>query len=91
MNRHNPHRWVNFRPAPTGQDAIELPASLCAKVLLLNEMVRQRVKPAELARRLKTTAQQISRLTDLHHATKVDNVQEALQLFRNSSKAEPAP
>ena len=61
-----------------GQDAIELPASLCAKVLLLNEMVRQRVKPAELARRLKTTAQQISRLTDLHHATKVDNVQEAL-------------
>jgi len=34
---------------------IELPASLTAKVLLLNEMLRQKVRPAELARRIGTT------------------------------------
>jgi antitoxin HicB len=34
-----------------GQILIELPPSVGAKVLLLNEMLRQQVKPAELARR----------------------------------------
>ena len=34
-----------------GGKFVELPASLSAKVLLLNEMIRQRVRPAELARR----------------------------------------
>jgi hypothetical protein len=35
-----------------------------AKVLLLNEMIRQRVRPAELARRLQTTPQEVNRLTN---------------------------
>ena len=30
-----------------GQDFVELPASASAKVLLLNEMIRQRVRPAD--------------------------------------------
>lgn len=46
-------------PAPSkpkrGQNVIELPASLSAKALLLNEMVTQNIRPAELARRLNTT------------------------------------
>ncbi|MGJ3704668.1 type II toxin-antitoxin system HicB family antitoxin [Variovorax sp. AFSI2.2] len=66
------------RKVPKGKEAIELPASLCAKVLLLNEMIRQKVRPAELARKLNTTAQEVNRLTDLHHVTKVDTVQQAL-------------
>src|SRR3990167_1659783 len=48
-------------PAPSkakrGQNVIELPASLSAKVLLLNEMIAQKVRPVELARRLHTTPQ----------------------------------
>ena len=61
-----------------GKDCVELPASLAAKVLLLNEMVRQKVRPSELARKLHTSAQEVNRLTNLRHTTKVDAVQHAL-------------
>jgi antitoxin HicB len=70
-------------PAPSkarrGERLIELPASVSAKVLLLNEMVRQRVRPADLARRLHTTPQEITRLTDVRHRTRIDSIAAALQ------------
>lgn len=51
-------------PAPSkpkrGQHVVELPASLSAKILLLNEMVTQNIRPAELARRLNTTPQEVN-------------------------------
>ena len=62
-----------------GQYLVELPPSVAAKVLLLNEMLRQKVRPAELARRLGTTAQEVNRLTNLRHATKIDRVDAALR------------
>ncbi len=62
-----------------GQYAVELPASLSAKVLLLNVMVTQKVRPAELARRLKTTPQEINRLTNLRHTTRIDGIDFALR------------
>lgn len=73
------------RPVPMpskpkrGQAVVELPASVAAKVLLLNEMLRQKVRPIDLARRMGTTKQEINRLTDLRHATKIDRVDEALR------------
>lgn len=70
-------------PAPSkprrGQHVIELPASLSAKVLLLNEMIAQNVRPAELARRLKTTPQEVNRLTNIRHTTRIDSIAAALQ------------
>lgn len=66
------------RPVAKGRDAIEQPVSLSAKVLLLNEMVRQKVRPADLARKLHTSAQEVNRLTDLRHRTRVDSIQQAL-------------
>jgi len=70
-------------PAPSkpkrGQHLIELPASLSAKVLLVNEMVAQKIRPAELARRLQVTPQEVSRLIDVHHATKIDGIAVALK------------
>jgi antitoxin HicB len=66
------------KPAP-GQDVIELPASLAAKILLLNEMLAQNVRPAELARRLNTSPQEVTRLTDLRHKTRIDGIQSALR------------
>jgi len=70
-------------PAPSkarrGQDVIELPASLSAKILLLNEMLAQNVRPAELARRLSTTPQVINRLTNLQHTTRIDGIDAALR------------
>ena len=73
------------RPVPMpskpkrGQAVVELPASVAAKVLLLNEMLRQKVRPIDLARRMGTTKQEVNRLTDLRHATKIDRVDEALR------------
>jgi len=66
------------KPKPR-QHVVELPASLTAKVLLLNEMLRQKVRPAELARRIGTTPQEINRLTDIRHTTKIDRIEEALR------------
>ena len=62
-----------------GQHAIELPTSLSAKVLLLNEMVTQKIRPVELARRLNTTPQEVNRLTNLRHTTRIDGIAAALQ------------
>jgi len=50
-------------------------------VLLLNEMVKQKVRPSELARRLGTTAQEVDRLTQLKHATKIDGIDQALSVL----------
>jgi antitoxin HicB len=70
-------------PAPSkpkrGQHLVELPASYAAKVLLLNEMAAQKVRPAELARRLKVTPQEVNRLIDWHHTTKIDAIASALK------------
>lgn len=71
------------RPVPLpsrprrGEERIELPASLAAKVLLLNEMLAQKVSPAELARRLHTRAQDVQRVIDLAHVTKIDTIASA--------------
>lgn len=72
------------RPVPPpsrlepGERMVALPASVAAKVLLLNEMLAQKVGPSELARRLKTTPQVVNRLIELQHATKIDKVEQAL-------------
>ena len=50
------------------QEFVELPASISAKVLLLNEMIRQQVRPAELARRLQTTPQEVNRLKSIRNS-----------------------
>ncbi|WP_455853141.1 type II toxin-antitoxin system HicB family antitoxin [Pantoea endophytica] len=67
-------------PAPSskGEVFVEVPASVAAKVLLLNEVVRQGVSNAELARMVGTRPQEITRVFDLNHATKIDTIQKAL-------------
>ena len=75
----------DMRPVPMpskprkGQAVVELSPSVAAKVLLLNEMLRQRVRPIDLARRLGTTKQEVNRLTNLRHPTKIDRIDEALR------------
>ena len=62
-----------------GQYLVDLPLSVSAKVLLLNEMLRQKVRPAELARRLGTTPQEVNRLTNIRHTTRIDRVDAAMR------------
>lgn len=72
------------RPVPmpsepgTDHQIIELPVSLSAKVLLLNEMLAQHVTQSELARRLRVTPQHVQRIVNLEHTTKIDTIAIAL-------------
>ena len=58
---------------------IDLPPSVGAKVLLLNEMLAQGTRPADLARLMNIRPQEVNRLTTLRHATKIDTVADALK------------
>jgi antitoxin HicB len=62
-----------------GQPLVELPASVPAKALLLSEMLRQKVRPAELARRIGTTPQEVNRLTNIRHTSKIDGIAGAMK------------
>lgn len=71
-------RAVPMPSEPTeGQPVVALPALETAKVLLLNEMVSQGVRKAEMARRLDVHMPQIDRLFDLRHNTKIDFLEKA--------------
>lgn len=60
------------------QPVIELSASLWAKVLLLNAMVTEHVRPVDLARKLQVKPQDVSRLLRLRHPSKIDSIANAL-------------
>jgi antitoxin HicB len=62
-----------------GHRMVELPASVSAKVLLFNEMVGQKVRPADLAKRLSIPRQHVNRLLDPRHSTKIDGIATALK------------
>lgn len=68
-------------PLPTklkkGQEFVELSPSLWAKVLLLNEMLSQRLRPADLAKRLHVKPQVVTRLMNIKHPTKIDTISAA--------------
>lgn len=73
------------RPVPSpkaikGNDVawVEVPPSVWAKVLLLNAMIETCMPQAELARRMGIRRQDVQRLIDLHHATKIDTLANAL-------------
>lgn len=76
--------FEDSRPVPkaskakAGEELVEIPPSAWAKVLLLNEMATQQVRPAELARRLNTSPQEVNRLVNLKHVTKIDALAAAL-------------
>ncbi|HBP30058.1 MAG: type II toxin-antitoxin system HicB family antitoxin [Advenella sp.] len=59
------------------QPAVTLQALVTAKVLLMNEMLGQKVRKAELARRLDVHMPQVDRLFDLQHSTKLEFIESA--------------
>ncbi len=64
--------------AADGQPVIELSASLWAKVLLLNAMVSEHIRPVDLARKLQVKPQDVTRLLRLKHPSKIDSIANAL-------------
>lgn len=72
-------------PAPSspkkGERLIPLQPSVAAKVLLLNEMLALGMSQAELARRMGTKPQEVTRVLDLRHNTKIDTINQALSVM----------
>lgn len=72
-------RTVPTASAPAdGEHLVSLSSSVAVKILLLNEMISQKVTASDLARRMDTVPQHINRLIDLQHSTKIDTVERAL-------------
>jgi antitoxin HicB len=75
-------------PAPSrakaGQHSVEVSPGLAAKVLLLNEMLAQKVRPADLARRMKVTPQEVNRLTNLRYGSKIDGIAAAAKALNKT-------
>ena len=66
------------RAAP-GQQTIDLPPLVVAKVGLYQAMLTQGVRKADLARRLNVHLPQVDRLLDLRHKSKLEQVESALR------------
>jgi antitoxin HicB len=75
-------------PLPSAADAgdavVTLPALETAKVLLWNEMHAQKMRKADLARRLDVHMPQIDRLFDLGHSSKIEFVEQAAKALGKS-------
>lgn len=61
-----------------GERLVELPPSIAAKVLLLNDLVTSGTTNKELADRMGTRQQEVQRIVNLKHPTKIDTIAAAL-------------
>jgi antitoxin HicB len=62
-----------------GQKTVRPSALECAKLGLYQTMIEQGVKKSELARRLGWHLPQVDRLFDLRHASRLDQIESALE------------
>ncbi|MFA9499916.1 type II toxin-antitoxin system HicB family antitoxin [Mannheimia sp. E30BD] len=62
-----------------GQHTVPLSLLRSLKVLLLNEMLAQDIRKAEMARRLDVHMPQIDRLLDFRYPTKIDFIEKAFK------------
>ncbi|MBP8543053.1 MULTISPECIES: type II toxin-antitoxin system HicB family antitoxin [Citrobacter] len=60
---------------------VEIPLSVASKVLLLNAFLESKITQQELANRIGRPKQEITRLFDLKHTTKIDAVQIAARVL----------
>ncbi|WP_269499634.1 type II toxin-antitoxin system HicB family antitoxin [Castellaniella sp. S9] len=77
MDARRPIPAVSFDSGAT----VMLGTSATAKLLLANEMVRQGMRKADLARALGVHPPQVDRLLDLGHASKIEAVDAALSVL----------
>lgn len=68
-------------PAPgiITTDYVEVPLSVASKVMLLNTFIDSGLTQSELAKLMGIKRQEVTRIFDLHHSTKIDTIQKALQ------------
>jgi antitoxin HicB len=72
------HRAV---PTPSrtrsGEELVSLPISKAAKAMLLNEMISLGLRPIDLAQAMEVPRQEVNRILDLNHQTKIDTLERA--------------
>lgn len=56
---------------------VKLPLSVWLKVLLHNALLQKHITKAELARRMGLFPQQVTKITDFYHSTKLDTLENA--------------
>ena len=61
---------------------VTLPVLTAAKVRLYQEMYSSGVRKAELARRLRCHMRQVDRLLDIHHASRLDQIEAAFAALK---------
>lgn len=75
-------------PAPSrpakGQKVVEVPPLVAVKVQLWNEMHAQKLRKSDLARRLNVRMQQIERLFNTAHASKLNMIENAARALGKS-------
>lgn len=60
---------------------IQLPISISAKILLLNTMVSGNIRPVDLAKKMGIKPQEVNRIIDTGHTTKIDTIAKALSVL----------
>lgn len=65
-------------PGEVTGDYVEVPSSVAAKVIMLNAFIDSGLTQVELASRMGIKKQEVTRLFDLHHSTKIDTIQKAI-------------
>lgn len=73
-------------PIGEKQHAIALPATVTAKIALWNAMTENKVRVADLARKLGLSHPVASRLVDFEHNSKIEQVESALKALGTSIK-----
>ncbi len=61
-----------------GRPGVVLPAGVSAKILLWNAMLAAGLRKADLARRLGMSPTLVDRLLDLHHSSRIEQIEAAL-------------
>jgi antitoxin HicB len=61
-----------------GEQTIDLPLSLVAKIILHNTMLKNGVRPADLARRMDIPTSEVARITNPRYKTKIDTLASAV-------------
>lgn len=74
-------RTVPMPSAANGLPVVSVPASVWVKVLVLNTMLTQQVSQSELAKRMGTRKQEMQRIINLGHNTKLDTLNKALEVM----------
>lgn len=69
-----------------GELTVDLPFSVAVKMLLLNTMVAGSIRPCDLARRMKVTPQEVNRIVNLRHTTKIDTLEKAFKALGKELK-----